>query len=318
MSSRVLRVARPFALALILGSAATAAWGIQLDAPTMTLVGTGDNKTVIRVTAGPSGAPSGFTLWWMKRSDFDVSGWSPAGTNPAQFEAYFLGEPTLNVFEGDAASFLLGSNEAITVECGDLFDETGVTHYSDALEEGMEYMYVVFANAAPGWEESAASLNLSATTTQGACTNGFWKTHGPAPCVTGGNSNDWPTNGNGLTLGNIAYTDAQLCSIFQQGAAGNGLISLAHQLIAAKFNLLIGANASCIAATIAAADALIGNLVIPPVGGGFLAPGTTAALTQTLDDYNNGLLCVQHGPCPPVPPTPTDGTTWGAVKGLYR
>jgi len=58
---------------------------------------------------------------------------------------------------------------------------------------------------------------------------------------------------------------------------------------------------------------LIGGLVVPPVGGGFLAPGSTSALTNTLDDYNNGIIpgvlnCA----------TKTSQSTWGKVKSLYR
>ncbi len=45
---------------------------------------------------------------------------------------------------------------------------------------------------------------------------------------------------------------------------------------------------------IAAADALIGGLVIPPVGGGTLAPSATGALTTTLDNYNQGITGPGH------------------------
>jgi hypothetical protein len=44
---------------------------------------------------------------------------------------------------------------------------------------------------------------------------------------------------------------------------------------------------------------LIGNLVIPPVGNGFLRP---TAFERTLDQYNEGRLCV---PTCDVPPGPT-------------
>jgi hypothetical protein len=294
-------------------AAASAGWSPQLDAPSLTLETAGENKIAMRVAAGQTGAPFGFTLWWMKNSDFDANGgWDLAGVH-ARFEAHFHGEPTLNLFPGQPASFRLGSGESITIECGDLFDETGVTHDSDALEEGTEYVFVAFANGGAGWVRSGFSANLFATTEQGSCTQGFWKTHGPEPCVQGNNSDEWPTNS--LMLGNVVYTAAELCSIFQQPAMGNGLVSLAHQLIAAKFNLLIGAESSCILATIAAADALIGDLVVPPVGGGSLEPSETSALTQTLDDYNNGLLCAPHGPCPPVS---VENRSWGSVKSRFR
>jgi len=78
--------------------------------------------------------------------------------------------------------------------------------------------------------------------------------------------------GDQLQLGNVAYNQQQLQSILRQPVRGNGLVSLAHQLIAAKLNIATGTDASCIAAIIAAADALIGDLVVPPVGTGHLAP----------------------------------------------
>jgi hypothetical protein len=42
-------------------------------------------------------------------------------------------------------------------------------------------------------------------------------------------------------------------------------------LIAAKLNITSGADGSAVAATISAADALIGGLIVPSVGGRFLA-----------------------------------------------
>jgi len=114
-----------------------------------------------------------------------------------------------------------------------------------------------------------------------AHSQGFWKNHYPA---------SWPSSviSGGLSLGSVNYTAAQLESIFTTPVGGNGLISLAHQLIAAKLNILNGANGSSIAATIAAADARIGSLVVPPVGGDTLAPSTTGALITALDAYNQG------------------------------
>jgi hypothetical protein len=319
MNSMVLQTARPIALVLLLTSTASLAWGETfdaLDAPTLAVQAEGFFKTRLTVTAGPSGAPGGFTLWWMKGSDYNANGGWFLNGNPAQWEASFQGQPTSNIFAGDAASYVLGPNERITVECGDLFDETGVTHSSDILDPDTRYVFAAFANAWADvdghWEQSALSANVSATTMRNPnCTQGFWKTHGPEPCQEGNNANEWPTDN--LTLGTVNYTDLELCSIFQEPAAGNGLISLAHQLITAEFNVLIGANSTCIEDDLAAAHALIDGLVVPPVGGGFLHPSVTGALTQTLDDYNNGMLCQQHD-CTIA----TEATSWGAIKGMYR
>jgi cysteine-rich repeat protein len=136
---------------------------------------------------------------------------------------------------------------------------------------------------------------------RGNCTLtiGYWKTHAEA----------WPVNS--LKLGNVSYSQAQLLAIFNQPVAGNGLISLAHQLIGAKLNVANGADAGGINAGIAAADALIGNLVVPPVGGGKLKPAATSSLVGQLDSYNTGATgpghCGDTPPPPPPPPPPACG-----------
>lgn len=114
------------------------------------------------------------------------------------------------------------------------------------------------------------------------CTHtiGFWKT----PQHLG----NWPVTS--LKLGDRDYSQNQLVSILNQPVQGNGLISLAHQLIAAKLNVATGATVpTSVANAITAADTLIDGLIVPPVGTGILAPRTTSGLTSTLDTYNNGL-----------------------------
>jgi len=108
----------------------------------------------------------------------------------------------------------------------------------------------------------------------GQLSQGYWKNH-PA---------DWPVST--LMLGSVSYTQAELLSIWAAPVAGNGAIALAHQLMAAKLNIANGSSAATVAASIAAADALIGGIAISPVGDGWLAPGDTSALTQALDDFN--------------------------------
>jgi hypothetical protein len=86
-------------------------------------------------------------------------------------------------------------------------------------------------------------------------------------------------------LGNHSYSIADLISILNQPVGGNGVTSLAHQLIAAKLNIANGADGSAIASTITSADTTIGNTWVPPVNIGFLAPPATSALVNALDDY---------------------------------
>jgi hypothetical protein len=108
---------------------------------------------------------------------------------------------------------------------------------------------------------------------------GYWKNH----------PDQWPVIQ--LLLGNNAYDKEQLLSILHQPVRGNGLVLLAYQLIAAKLNIANGADGSCIAQTLADADALIGDLLVPPVGTGYLRPRDVSALADTLDSYNKGGLC---------------------------
>src|SRR5262249_45650729 len=93
--------------------------------------------------------------------------------------------------------------------------------------------------------------------------------------------------------GTVSYTEAQLRSILATSVAGNGIVELAHQLIAAKLNVASGATSPTLTAAIANADALIGSRVVPPVGTGFLPTSATPPLTKQLDSINSGRTYVQ-------------------------
>jgi hypothetical protein len=122
---------------------------------------------------------------------------------------------------------------------------------------------------------------------------GYWKTH----------PDQWPVTQ--LQLGNVTYNQQQLLSILNTEVRINGLVSVAHQEIAAKLNIAEGADGSCIMQTLANLDALIGDLIIPPVGGGFLRPHDAADYVSTLSRYNAGFLCSPScGPAPEPVPTP--------------
>lgn len=111
-------------------------------------------------------------------------------------------------------------------------------------------------------------------------TQGYWKNH-----------SNWPVNS--LTLGTVSYTKAKLLSILKQPVAGNGLISLAHQLIAAKLNIAAGAN-NTVSSAIPASDSLIGGKVVPPVGTGTLKTSQVSSLVSALDSFNSGFSGVPH------------------------
>jgi hypothetical protein len=292
-------------LAAIFAFVAAPAVLSQVDTPSISAGETGHAKQTIRVTAGLSGLPSGFTLWWM-----DDATWNSYDRQwPQSLEqgidwARFYGQPTLNTFGGQYTTFELGPNESILIEIGDLADESGVTGTLGELEYGTQYHFCAFANDGIGKRGSELSLSVGTQTTVSTnCTytQGYWKTH----------IEMWP--GASIALGSVIYTQQELLSILNQPVQGNGLVSLAHQLIATKLNVLGGADPTAAASAIASADALIGGLVVPPIGTGSLPPNQTSSLTQTLDDYNNGVIGPGH--CGSVS---TQKTSWGEVKTLFR
>ena len=285
---------------LVLLTGASAAFAADLDAPAIEMGASGHAKQQMTVTAGPSGTPDGFTVYWMLKSDFDANGgvW-PDGMLGVSYSA-FRTHPTLNTFDGEVTTFRLAANQSAIVEIGDLLDESGLSS-NDRFELLYDTDYV-FTVAAVGSTLLGATL-AGRTTDSHNCTytQGYWKNHPEA----------WPASF--LTLGCVSYTQSELLAILNQPVRGNGLISLAHQLIAAKLNILNGADPSAAAAAIADADGLIGCLVVPPVGTGFLAPSITDGDTQTLDDFNNGVIGPGHCGTSPVEPS-----TWGSIKSIFR
>ncbi len=236
-----------------------------LDPLTISVLGSTQSTLEIRVCAGASGAPGGFSLGWMTADEFATLGQQWPGTEcMASFP-----DP-------------LDSNECVNLQLGNPSQESGACASCNELECGTEFVVHGRAEASCKCEASQDSCPTKGSTMEckekEGCTltQGFWKNHPDA----------WPVSS--LTLGGVTYTQAQLLEILKTPVAGNGLIQLAHQLIAAKLNVASGASDADVADGISAADALIGSLVVPPVGGGFLAPSSTSGLTGELDNFNEG------------------------------
>lgn len=294
---------------------------VDLDPPTLASPDPLATSLVhLDVIAGPSGAPNGFTIEWMTQAQFDALGgaWPTDPADPAIKSAVYLGFPSLNTVDG-TTTFMLGPNAVADIEVGDIFDETGVhsTNRSE-LSSGTRYVFRVKANGDEGDPTGGsgmlptsaystthyASTKTPSTSTNCVYTQGYWKNHPAA----------WPVTS--LKLGNVIYSKAQLLLIFDTPAAGNGLISLAHQLIAAKLNVAAGAVApALVLAAITTTDALIGNLIVPPIGGGYLAPATTSHLNDDLEEFNSlemtGTIRCQGT-------TPVKVKTWGELKSIYH
>jgi hypothetical protein len=286
-----------------LALSASAGWAgkaSKMDTPFLSCGASTQFSIDVLVCAGPnSGAPAGFSLQWVTAAQLAAG---PDGIPGTADDNTWADSTNLCAasFSGNAngSSYNLGKNACTTVNLGDnLFDNPGASSNcaSIPLVCGTTYALRGFAHANSTLFRSDFTSNLFCTTA--ACptagctfTQGYWKTHGPIP--TGNNTDVWPVSS--LTLGTVTYTDLELQSIFDTPAGGNGLISLAHQLIAAKLNVANGADDTSVAGAIAAADTLIGSRVVPPVGSGFLAPGATSALVATLTSFNEGSIGPGH------------------------
>jgi hypothetical protein len=289
---------------LLLPALAGPARSATYEAPSLSVVDAGLFQVTLRIKAGTSGAPSGFLVQWMDVDDFDRLGGWPQSSDPTLVYCAYLGVPTLNLW--GATDFRLAPGAAAMVQPGDVFDETGiVTNSIDVLQPGHQYVFRAQAVGDASSGASGYSLMADATTAGSAeCTQGFWKNH----------EDLWPPACTPMLLGSVDYTKSQLLAIFNEPAQGNGFLSLAHQLIAARLNLCNGSDPGPIAATLAAADGMIGGLVCPPIGSGYLDPAATSPLTEQLDRYNNGKL----GGVLACPTAVRSSVTWGRLKALYR
>ena len=318
--ARPLRIALLACVSYLLLAHSASTAPVELDVPALDSPDPEASSYVhLDVTAGPSGAPYGFTIEWMTAAHFDALGgvWPADPGDPAVKSAIFMGFPSLNTVEG-TTTFMLGPGVRADIEIGDIFDETGVLSANrDELSQGTQWVFRVKANGEDGDPSGGSgfmpSSGFSSThhaSTKGAApladcvfTQGYWKNH---PDV-------WPVSS--VKLGNVIYSKAQLLLIFGTPAEGNGLISLAHQLIAAKLNIAAGAIAPVsVLGAITTADALIGNKIVPPIGTGFLSPATSSHLTDDLEEFNSeegtgNIRCTS---------TPTKPRTWGELKSLYR
>jgi len=248
-------------------------------------------EVTLNVTAGSTGAPAGFSIQWMTLADFTaLGGWPLSDATTGLCKGSFSGNASLSRYN-------LLANETAQVKVGDfLFDNGASTNCSNELKCGTTYVLRGFAHANNTLYRSDFTPDFTCATLacphEASCTytQGYWKNHGPTGCASGNNTNQWPVTS--LTLGTVSYTDVQLCQILQQ--SGGGLVALAHQLIAAKLNVANGADSTAVDAAIAAADAPVGGLVVPPVGSGFLAPSATSYYTGLLASYNEGAIGPGH------------------------
>jgi hypothetical protein len=247
------------------------------DELTLSCSSSTDSTITIQVKAGSSGAANGFSIQWMKQSEYDSTrSWDSAS------EGGFSGS-------ANNSKYKLGANGTVLVTLGMAQTANGADGDSMALECGTVYLFRAFAHGNNTGQRSDYSETIACTTAacdsndtadSGDCTRGlgYWKHH----------MDKWMLDS--LVIGGRTYTKAQLMSILTTPPRGSHLLIFARQLIIAQLNRArIGDTTSTVIDAIDSANALIGNLVVPPVGNGSLRPSTEMnRLMDILARYNDG------------------------------
>jgi hypothetical protein len=142
--------------------------------------------------------------------------------------------------------------------------------------------YSVVANVTPFGTSTDFGFHTVAVTQPGTGTPGFWKNHPDA----------WPVSS--ITIGGHTYSEAQAISWL--GKVGKDkTTTMFASLVSAELSIMEGNVGSCVSDTITAADAWMAQYPVGSnVAGGSAAWQIGQPLQNTLDEYDNGLLCAPH------------------------
>jgi hypothetical protein len=153
---------------------------------------------------------------------------------------------------------------------------------SDGVPDGHGFSVVV-VNVVPPPTATDFGIFTSAKLNPGTGTPGYWKNHPDA----------WPVSS--IEVGGVTYTKAK--AIEWLGKVGKDkTTTMFSSLVPAMLNIKIGNDGSCVTKAIDDGNAWM--KAYGPVGsnvaGGSYAWSVGEPTHQTLDAYNNGLLCAPH------------------------
>jgi hypothetical protein len=250
------------------------------------------NSITLNVCGGGwGGAPGGFMIQWQKRSDLDLYGW-PADTGIVSSSPSFAWAS----FTG--GQYALGQYQCIPINFGENpFDDEGVVAggATGPLTSGTDYVFRSYAYGDSTMSESVWLGTLGCHTDYDCppspdrvnCTlpMAWWMAGSPTnpdgnPCV-------WTVQE--LGLGNTVYSDLELESILRAPKSKNGLVQLAQAVTIARMNIAKGADGSAVSDALFAANRMIGDQTVPPVGDGYIPYDEVESLVLELEQFNNGV-----------------------------
>ncbi len=131
-------------------------WCPKLDAPSLQVEGVKFTVVSLTVTAGCNGAPAGFTVQWMKKSDYvaNCNRWF-SSSDPRLCKAVFVPDDC-------NSPYYLTKNESVSVPIGALPPE--IPTNCAVLDQLTEYVFRAFAHGAGCYKSSDASKSVCAIT----------------------------------------------------------------------------------------------------------------------------------------------------------
>jgi hypothetical protein len=243
-------------------------------------------------SASPCGTVSGFVF-----NDNNSNGIQDGGDTPVENAEVTIcvicdGSDGITTFTDNTGFFStpvsVGSfSVVVPIPSGTVPSPTGQS--VDELSDSDGVLFGPASSSAPATVTEGGVSNAdfgfapSAASNPGTGTPGYWKNHPDA----------WPVST--ITIGEDTYTKAQ--AIGWLGKVGKDkTTTMFSSLVPAILNVLIGNDGSCVNATITAAIAWLDTYEV-----GSNVPASSDAwkiygepLHQTLDAYNNGLICAPH------------------------
>jgi hypothetical protein len=193
------------------------------------------------------------------------------------------GSTALTDANGQYSSGLLDTSAtysvAVQIPTGDQASPIGADNVGSSNGAG----FSVATGVSPSGLAYSFGFVPSAAANPGTGTPGYWKNHSDA----------WPVSS--IVVGGITYTKTQ--AIAWLGKIGKDkTTTMFSSLVPAMLNVMIGNDNSCVNAAIVAGNAWMA--AYGPVGSNVPASSYAwsvgESIHQTLDAYNNGLLCAPH------------------------
>jgi hypothetical protein len=253
----------------------------SFNAPSIQVVSADEHTITLRVTAGASGAPAGFTVQWERRDDWNTHGWASGQYSYCQ--ASFSGNASGNYYAlapGASADVVIGVDD---------YDIAGASGGCGELSCGTEFAFRGFAHATSSTNRSPFSADLVTGSTT-ACPSsdcsvgfGYWKTHTDA----------WPA---GHSPSDAFFASGKTWSqMLSLSPAGDKTIILAHDYIETKLNICNGANPVLPTDDMTIVDALTSaEAHFAAVWGGVGTPLSNSdlqTLHNTIESNKSGMGC---------------------------